>query len=44
MMQARRDGRAAATVESLKEKLGRLSESERGVVRKIVDQLVEGAS
>jgi hypothetical protein len=44
MMQQRRMGKAAATPESLKEKIARLSESEREVIRKMVDHLVEGAS
>ena len=44
MMQARRDGKAASTVERLLEKLARLSESEREVVRKVVDQMIEDAS
>jgi hypothetical protein len=39
MMQARRMGKAAATPESLKEKLARLSESEREVIRMLVDHL-----
>lgn len=39
MMLARRIGKAAATPESLKEKLARLSESERELIRMMVDQL-----
>ena len=44
MVQQRRMSKAAATPESLKEKIARLSESEREVIRKMVDHLVEGAS
>jgi hypothetical protein len=41
MMQARRERTAAATPESFREKLSRLSDSEREIIRKMVDQLVE---
>ncbi len=44
MTQWRREGKAAATPDSLRAKLARLSDSERDLVRKIVDQIVEGAS
>jgi hypothetical protein len=41
MMQTRRIGKAAATPESLKDKIARLSESEREAVRKVMDQFLE---
>jgi hypothetical protein len=44
MMQRRRMGKPPVTPESLEEKLVRLSESDREVIRKIVDQLVEECS
>jgi hypothetical protein len=44
MMQARRMGKAAATPERIKEKLARLSESEREVIGKVMDQMLDGAS
>jgi hypothetical protein len=43
-LQRMKQGRAAPAPESLQEKLARLSESDREVIRKIVDQFVEGAS
>jgi hypothetical protein len=43
MAQWRREGKAAATPESFKEKLARLSDSEREAVRKVVDQFLDQA-
>ena len=42
MMETRRMGPAAVTSDSLREKFGCLSESEREIVRKKVDELMEG--
>jgi FixJ family two-component response regulator len=44
MTQERQAAKAAASPETFKEKLARLSESEREVVRRVVDQFLEGAS
>ena len=41
MMRARREGKALITPESFKQKLARLSESEREAVGRMVDQLLE---
>ena len=44
MMEKRRLRTAAATPERLKEKLSRLSESEREIIRRKVDELMEGST
>ncbi len=44
MTQKRQVAKAAASPKSFKEKLARLSKSQREIIREVVDQLLEGAS